>query len=663
MRLTIERKCRCGFAAGALLLSIAAPLPTNAAGGFRDITEQAGLTHVQREVPSTDNRAGHTTAGGAVGDFFGNGRNDLFVTRHDNTDIFYMNMGDGTFEDRTTGVFGFDPINAPTNGALLADLTNNGHLDLYVTTVGIDRHYLFINDGQGRLTEQAQERGATGVNGGFLAGTSVTAGDFTGNGYLDLYVSNWSLIEGANRLLRNRGAEAPGYFEDVTASAGIGGTGNRFGFGGRFVDINRNGLLDLIPYNDFKNHQFYFNRGDGTFREASAETGTTLGTFEMGISVADFNNNGWMDIFLTDIEQNTLYINEMHRKVPGLFFSDRTDAAGVRTNYWGWGVATIDYNNNGWRDLVIVNGYLGEESRQFFRNDGSPEVSFTSMAEEVGLDGAARGRGVIAADFTGNGWQDVLILNHAARPILYENLGGDSNWLRINLVGTVSNRRGIGAWITVTPDLNDPQFQYVHEVNLEANFLSHNETTAHFGLGRLGRATVDHVHIRWPSGIEQEFVNVERDRVHTFVERFRSLERDRYDAAVSAAGLTDTKAEPEAAPFGDGVKNLLKYAFNMDFQQADRRVLTMGGDEAAGLPAIVRKGEPPAPVLRIEFIRRRNSDLIYTPFSSTDLVEWKPATTEIGVIGIDTEWERAIVEIPLDPFAPRTFGMVTVTLP
>ncbi len=641
-------------------------------GGFRDISASSGLNHVQRqEVGDTSPKL--ISGGGAVGDFFGNGRNDLFLTRHDNTDLFYMNRGDGTFENRTQEVFGGNPPGLHTNGALLADLTNNGYLDLYVTTNGGGRHYLYINDGGGMLSEEGIERGAVlDARRSILYGMSVTAGDYTGNGYLDLFVSDWSAGESRNRLLRNRGSEAPGYFEDVTEAAGLGGPHSRWGFGARFADMNRNGRLDLIPYNDFAGdfyhgrNQFFWNSGNGTFRNAVDETGTTVGTHEMGITVADLNNNGWLDIFLTDIARNILYRNDIHLGRRGFYFTELGSTAGVNVKpAWGWGTSSIDHDNNGLRDLVSVNGWMAQEEAHFFRNNGEPELSFTRLTDRVGLHGKRLGRGVIVADFTGNGWQDILIINHAARPELFENLGGDNDWLRINLRGTVSNRQGIGAWITVTPDLAAPEVQYVHEVNLEANFLSHSETTAHFGLGKMAAGTVDHVHIRWPSGVEQDFFDVEINQVHAFVEEVpaTSPERERFDAAAAAAGLSGPAAEPKAVPFGDGARNLIKYAFNLDLSGPDRRLLTPGGDETAGLPAVYRKEDEEGAFLVIEFLRRRDSDLVYTPYWSVDLHNWQPIAALPVVTGIDSDWERAVVSLPLHPTDSRCFGKVRVTLP
>lgn len=495
-------------------------------GGFTEVAEAAGLTH-QAVEPIVHNQFG----GVAVGDFFGNGLPDLFFTRHDNTDIFYKNMGDGTFEDVTTEVFGPDLIEANTNGALMADLNNDGHLDLYVTTSHDKRHYMYINDGEGHLEEQAIERNAALEQPLYNDGMSVTAGDYNGDHYLDLYVSDWRRrLEHhdramRNRLLRNRGESQPGYFDDVTKEAGLHTENNHQGFGGRFVDMNRNGRMDLLAANDYKKTQYFRNNGDGTFTEITAEMGVGTGHNEMGSTVADYNNDGYLDWFVTSIGDRTgnrLYRNELHRGIEGIGFSDQTDL-GVRQGYWGWGTSFIDYDNDGWRDIVLTNGFRKRGARYndrpmlFYQNEG-PErgFAFSEIGDQIGVNDTGEGRALVVADFFGNGFLDILVVNYVDQPVLYRNNGGPNQWLRIKTVGEVSHPQGIGAFITVEPRLDEP-VTMVHDVNLGATFLGHNETTAHFGLGKL-EGTVDRVHIRWPSGIEQEFTDVAPNQVLTIHE-------------------------------------------------------------------------------------------------------------------------------------------------
>ncbi|MEX0884805.1 MAG: FG-GAP-like repeat-containing protein [Phycisphaeraceae bacterium] len=500
---------------------------------FVDVTESAGLTHTHLvdPPPPWEVIRSPESAGAAVGDYDGDGLLDLFFTRLDDTDILYANEGDGTFRDVTAEAFGGEMPDAGTNGAMFADLNNDGHLDLFVNGGEAARHYLFVNRGDGTFVERGAQRGAGRAPEAHpMRGQSVTAGDFTGDGYLDLYVADWSIREPGdpprNRLLANRGAAMPGHFEDVTVAAGLDQTHNQYGFAGRFADLDRDGHADLVVTNDFGHSALYWNQGDGTFVDGAAQAGTGTGTNEMGLTVADYDNDGWLDVFATSIGSegvdsptlggNRLLRNEIHRDIPGIYFSHQTDTAGVRWGDWGWGASFIDYNNDGLRDLVMVNGFPQEPyvttPMRFWENQG--DGTFVEKGAQLGLTDDGDGRGVIVADFMGDGWLDILVVNHKGQPVLYRNQGGDNDWLRIDTVGTRSNRQGIGAWITVVPDLDNSELFYVHEVNLGSNYLTHNETTAHFGLGDLD-GLVDYVHIRWPSGVEQELFNVSPNQVLT----------------------------------------------------------------------------------------------------------------------------------------------------
>ncbi len=518
-----------GAAATMALAMLVTAVPARADGPwFVNATKQAGLRHTHMAV-SPPVILPPETGGAAVGDVTGNGHPDLYFTILDGPDILYANQGDGTFLDVSEQVMGSDRPGHGSNGALLADLNNNGHLDLFVNGGLRTSHYLLINTGQGTLVDRTAEYNIGPSGDAGHLGQGATAGDYTGNGYLDLYVPDWSSRRPRdpprNRLLRNDG----GHFTDVTELAGLDGMENQHGFAGRFADLNRNGRLDLVVANDFGTSALYWNQGDGTFIEAADDAGYGTGTNDMGLAVADYNNNGWLDIFTTSIGNqgqdplpaagNRLYRNEMGHDLPGLYLTDRTDDAGVRWGNWGWGASFIDYNNNGLRDLVMVNGYPVPSYRdtpmRFWENQG--DGTFIEKSAELGLTDDGDGRGVIVADFNNDGWLDILVIRHNDTPVLYQNRGGDNHWLRIDTVGTLSNRQGIGAWITVVPDLDDADLFYVHEVNLGSNYAGHNETTAHFGLGQLDGA-VDYVHIRWPSGVEQELFNVSPNQVLTVTE-------------------------------------------------------------------------------------------------------------------------------------------------
>lgn len=506
---------------------------------FTDVTVAAGLNHVQTNLPASMLGSQFSVSGGgAVGDFDGDGFADLYVTRLEGSDILYRNRGDGTFEDVTTSAFGaglsFAQHGVLSNGAGWADVNNDGHLDLYVTSLNGNRYHLYINDGQGQFTEEAVARGADLSSPDTHFGNSIAFGDYDLDGYLDIFVAEWRLDtqnpNGAmshNRLLRNLGAENPGNFEDVTIAAGTvlddippRENAGVFGFTPRFTDLDRDGHPDLVLAADGGTSRVYWNNGDGTFLDGTEASGVAGGDSDMGLATGDFNGDGLTDLFFTAIGiqgqsggGNRLFVNEGNR-----LFANVTDEAGVRWGGFGWGTNFIDFDNDGDLDLAMTNGVRGKEesiidTSILWRND---DGLFYDVSAEVGVTDDGFGTGVIVFDFDNDGDQDLLIINHAGAPVLYRNDGGNENdWLRIDLEGVVSNHFGIGAQIEVTPDLGGPTL--FREVTASSNWLSQSEITAHFGIGQ-SDGIIDLVTIYWPSGIVQQLTDVPANTTLLIVE-------------------------------------------------------------------------------------------------------------------------------------------------
>lgn len=493
-----------------------------AAPTFTNVTSALGITHVQSATSGNED-----TGGVAVGDFDGDGLVDLFFTRVDATDVLYRNTGSG-FQN-VSAAAGFTAV-IPSNGVASGDVDNDGDLDLYVTTSSHSRYYLYINDGAGHFTEQAIARGAD------VAGPSATArrgmgaafGDYDRDGYLDVLTTDYArpMANNGSRLLRNLGAANPGHFEDVTHVAGLDvyrssllDSVNVYRFQPQFADLDRDGHTDVLFTGDHLTSQLFWNNGDGTFTDGTVPAGVGTDKSGMGTALGDYDRDGDLDWFITNIFDGFVSPsagNRFFRNNGNRTFSDVTTAAGVRASgsgtepSWGWGTSFLDYDNDSDQDLVITDGwpflgYNGDHTT-LRRNNGNG--TFTDVSVASGITDTGQGRGLVRLDFDADGDLDILIASFGAAPILYRNNGEDAgNWLRVKTQGTVSNRDGIGAWITVVPDSAMLTQSQVWEIGSGGSYLSQEEMTAHFGLG--GRSgSVDKVIVEWTSGLVQTYVDV-----------------------------------------------------------------------------------------------------------------------------------------------------------
>src|SRR5262249_258113 len=374
--------------------------------------------------------------------------------------------------------------------------------------------------------------------------------DYDRDGYLDLYVGEWRLAadnpsdaKSNARLLHNRGAAAPGTFEDVTVHAAVAMDDvptidpramGVFPFTPRFADLDDDGWPDLVIAADFGTSRLFWNNHDGTFTDGTKAAGVGSDENGMGSAVGDYDGDGRLDWFVTAIldpddyctkmgfscfwgtSGNRLYHNEGGRK-----FSDRTDAAGVRDGYWGWGTAFLDYDNDGDLDLVMTNGVrfafvepdvayvvarFVNDPMRLWRNDAGV---MTEVSAAAGLTSVDSGKGLLTFDYDHDGNLDVFVVNNAGHPVLYRNNGTGNTWLRVRAIGRDSNRDGIGARVFVTATPGGPS--QLREIDAGSHFLGQSEFTAHFGLGA-ATTPVAEVRVEWPTtGRTQRFQNVPRN--------------------------------------------------------------------------------------------------------------------------------------------------------
>jgi hypothetical protein len=488
-------------------------------------------------VPNADCDLTWFTAGATAGDYDGDGWVDLYVTRLAAPDLLWRNRGDGTFEDATAAA-GLDGCSF-SNGALFADLDRDADLDLLVSAMGGDRHFHFVNRGDGTFVERGGETGIALAVDGRHGGQGFAVGDYDLDGHLDVHVDEWLRTwhyppagTFGPRLLHGRG---DGTFEDVTVQAGVDmflpdGVGV-FAFASAFADLDGDRWPELAVVADFRTSRLFWNDGDGTFTDGTTAAGVNDESDGMGSTFGDFDRDGRLDWFVSAIYELAAECqpdecsttkgngNRLYRNVGGRSFDDATDAAGVRDGGWAWGASFLDFDNDGDEDLALVNGWPGrdlngggahhETPMVLWRND---DGAMTGVGAEVGAIDDGQGRGLIVLDYDRDGDLDLFVANHAGRPVLYRNDGGNaSGWLRVRLHGSTSNLEGRGAVLRLRAEPDAPV--QLRHLGAQSQFLGESELVAHFGLGP-GDAVVPELRVYWPaSDRETVLSDVPRNQV------------------------------------------------------------------------------------------------------------------------------------------------------
>lgn len=445
------------------------------------------------------------TGGAAAGDFNNDGWIDLFVVGGGATpDALYINQGDGTFVEQ--GAAWGVAVHHQGVGATVGDYDHDGWLDLFVTSHGpvevgaVGYHRLYHNNHNGTFSDVAAAAGVNLTSSASPDGFGATFGDYDLDGDLDLFVAGWQPGEKNNRLLRNNG---DGTFTNVTASAVVLAASLR-GFSPCFADMNGDRYPELLVAGDFNSSKYLVNNGNGTFSDQSEAAGVKIPAYGMGSAVADLNNDGQLDWYVTAIykasfggDGNRLFINQGNHR-----FVEQAANAGVQDGRWGWGTVAVDLNHDGWLDLVETNGWPLEQQFQqqparVWLNQGNSQ--FGEVASAVGLLQRADGRGLLHFDYDNDGDQDIVITSNNDQLALFRNdlAGDDSHWLRILLDTRLSPDlapNGIGAQVEVR--IGDVTYQ--RTLQACSNYLSQSELSAHFGLG--SAAMVDEVRVTWPNG-------------------------------------------------------------------------------------------------------------------------------------------------------------------
>lgn len=538
----------------------AASTPAPASGKFVDVTDKLGI-HFQQQASKTSEKYLLETMGSgvAVFDYDNDGRLDIFfangahiadpmpkgsIPQKDGPadwNRLYHQKPDGTFEDTTekAGLAG----TGYSTGVAVGDYDNDGFDDLFVA--GYGHSTLYRNNGDGTFTDVTASAGVAGSG----WATSAAWVDYDNDGRLDLVVARYmvwdfddiycghreqgfrsychpDLFKPISVLLYHN--DGGGKFSEVSHKAGIDKPAK--GLGLAIADFDHDGYMDILLANDSIPEFLFHNKGDGTFEEVGLPSGVGLdgggATFAgMGVDFEDYNNDGWPDVIITDLanQKYALYANAGD----GSFdYATLTSGLGaISLLHSGWGVRFMDFDNDGWKDLFIVQSHVMDtiqvnephlrymESPVLLWNDhGKRFVDVSSESGEVFQQKWAS-RSMAVGDLNNDGNVDVVFSSiDGPGKVLLNETQSHNHWITLKLVGTRSNRDGIGAQVKVSSPSNT---QY-GTVTTASSYQASSDKRLHFGLG--GDSAVSHLEIRWPSGIKQDLSDVKADQILTVTE-------------------------------------------------------------------------------------------------------------------------------------------------
>jgi enediyne biosynthesis protein E4 len=535
-----------------------------------DVTKKAGIKFEHLSAVEKKYIVESMAGGVAVIDFDRDGWPDIYFTNAPTVEqalkgviahgALYHNNHDGTFTDVTAKAGVATPCFA--DGASVGDYNSDGWPDLFVACLG--QNVLYRNNGNGSFTDVTKESGLANTN-NYTTGSAF--GDYDGDGFVDLMITGYvdfhlndlpgfgkiptckyrgidvqcgprGLRGAGDHLYHNNGN---GTFTEVSKTAGVDDSGGYYGLSVIWADFDGTGRPDIYVANDSTPNFLYKNEGDGKFTDVGLESGTAVSADgseqgSMGIAVGDYNHTGRPSLYVTNFadEYNTLYMNQ------GKYdFRDASYDAGVAlaTLPWvKWGTAFFDLDNDGWLDLIGVNGQVypqvdtipsGARYRQpknLFLNERNGQFCDAQTQAGPALQEPRVSRGVAITDFDNDGNVDVVIEDLDGAPMLLRNSGEPgTHWVSFELQGTKSNRLAIGARIKIVSGT----MTQTEEVRSGGGYLSQHDFRIHFGLG--AQTKIDSVEIRWPSGKVEAVKDLAADKFYSVLEGSGVVEHARIE--------------------------------------------------------------------------------------------------------------------------------------